>query len=97
MNTNSKITKIRTTDEAISHATERLVFEISDLGTKREDALSVFRQTATDLDNINCELRGKISYLDKLDAFIEAQRSTTARMIEDNDSVRKAILSIIGE
>ena len=91
------VTKVRTTEEAISAATDRLASDITTLAGKRDVALSVFRQAATDLDNINSGLRDKIYRLNDLTAFIESQRSTASQIIEDNDKVRKHILDIIGE
>ena len=90
-------TKIRTTEEAISAATNRLTSDVKDLSIKRDMALSTFRQAATDLDNVNCGLRDRISKFDDLAAFIDSQRSTASQIIEDNDKVRKRILDIIGE
>lgn len=90
-------TKIRTTEEAINAATDRLASDITTLADKRDVALSAFRQAATDLDNINSGLRDKINKLNDLAAFIDSQRSTASQIIEDNDKVRKRILDIIGE
>lgn len=90
-------TKVRTTDEAINAATDRLTSDITTLAGKRDVALSAFRQVATDLDNVNCGLRDKISKFNDLAAFIDSQRSTASQIIEDNDKVRKRILDIIGE
>ena len=91
------VTKVRTTEEAISATTERLASDITTLAGKRDVALSAFRQAATDLDNINSGLRDKINRLNDLTAFIDSQRSTASQIIEDNDKVRKHILEIIGE
>ena len=91
------VTKVRTTEEAINAATDRLASDITTLADKRDVALSAFRQAATDLDNINSGLRDKINKLNDLAAFIDSQRSTASQIIEDNDKVRKRILEIIGE
>ena len=90
-------TKIRTTDDAINAATDRLASDVRKLSDQRESALSIFRQAATDLDNVNCGLRDRISKFDELSQFIDSQRSTASQIIEDNDKVRKRILDIIGE
>lgn len=90
-------TKVRTTDDAINAATDRLASDVKDLSIKRDMALSTFRQAATDLDNVNCGLRAKIAKFDELAQFIDSQRSTASLIIEDNDAVRKRILDIIGE
>ncbi len=92
-----KVTKIRTTEEAISATTEQLISDIADFAGKRDVALSILRQTTIDLDNINSGLRDKIYRLNDLTAFIESQRSTASQIIEDNDKARKRILDIIGE
>ena len=84
-------TKVRTTDEAINAATDRLASDITTLAGKRDMALSAFRQAATDLDNINSGLRDKINKFNDLAAFIGSQ------IIEDNTKVRQRILDIIGE
>lgn len=90
-------TKVRTTEEAINAATDRLASNITTLAGKRDVALSAFRQAATDLDNINSGLRDNINKFNDLTAFIDSQRSTALQIIEDNDKVRKRILDIIGE
>ena len=91
------VTKVRTTEEAISATTERLISDIADFACKRDAALSILRQTTIDLDDINSELRDKIYRLNDLRAFIDSQRSTASQIVEDNDRVRKHILEIIGE
>ena len=91
------VTKVRTTEEAISATTEQLISDIADFACKRDAALSILRQTTIDLDNINSELRNKIYRLNDLTAFIDSQRSTASQIVEDNDRVRKHILEIIGE
>ena len=89
--------KVRTTEDAINVATDKLASDVTELSAKRNVALSAFRQAATDLDNVNCGLRDKISKFDDLAKFIDSQRSTASQIIEDNDAVRKRILDIIGE
>lgn len=91
------VTKVRTTEEAINAATDRLASDITTLAGKRDMTLSAFRQAATDLDNINSGLRDKINKLNDLAAFIDSQRSTASQIIEDNTKVRQRILDIIGE
>lgn len=91
------VTKVRTTEEAISATTEQLISDIADFAGKRDAALSILRQTTIDLDNINSELRNKIYRLNDFTAFIDSQRSTASQIVEDNDRVRKHILEIIGE
>lgn len=91
------VTKVRTTEEAISATTERLISDIADFACKRDAALSILRQTAIDLDNINSELGDKIYRLNDFRALIDSQRSAASRIVEDNDRVRKHILDIIGE
>lgn len=90
-------TKVRTTDEAINAATDRLASDITTLAGKRDMTLSAFRQAATDLDNINSGLRDKINKFNDLAASIDSQRSTASQIIEDNTKVRQRILDIIGE
>ena len=90
-------TKVRTTEEAINAATDRLASDITTLAGKRDVALSAFRQAATDLDKSNSGLRDKRNKFNDLTAFIDSQRSTASQIIEDNDKVRKRILDIIGE
>lgn len=53
------------TEEMISNATIKVSSDIADVQEKVDNTLSVFRQAAVDLDNANCELRGKVSMLDK--------------------------------
>ncbi len=84
-------------EQALELATSTLAGDINGLSAQREFALSAFRQTATDLDNINSGLREKISNLETLTAFITEQSATVSQMIGDNDKVRTRILEIIGE
>lgn len=86
-----------TTEKVIEMATSTLAGDINGLSAQRECALSAFRQTATDLDNINSGLRQKLGNLEALTAFINEQSELANQMIGDNDKVRTRILDIIGE
>lgn len=84
------------TEQVIELATSALTGDIKGLSTQRENALSTFRQTAVELENINAGLKNKIDNLKSLTAFIEEQSGAVSQMIDDNDKVRTRILEIIG-
>ena len=85
------------TPQAIKFATSRLAGDITSLSAQKEDALSTFRRTAVQLENINNNLRIKTGELSELAIFIEEQKNVANKMMEDNDKVRGRILEIIGE
>ena len=91
-----KTNAIQSTEQILETATSTLTGDINGLFAKRESALSAFRKTAVDLDNVNCGLRAKIDNLKTLTAFIEEQSGAVTQMIDDNDKVRTRILEIIG-
>ena len=85
------------TPQAIKFATSRLAGDITSLSAQKEDALSTFRRTAVQLENINNDLRIKMNDLSDLTMFIEEQKCMAAKMMEDNEKVRNRIIDIIGE
>ena len=90
-----KVSKM-TTAQAISEATARLSGDISSLTAKRDQSVSIFRQTAQNLEAINTELAGSISKMDEMMAFIATQKEAAAKVIADNKHVTEKIYDIIG-
>ena len=86
-----------TTEAAIKLATNQLTNDINGLSTQRDNALSMFRQTAVQLNSINDGLRTKLGNLSELEDFIQSQKNCANKMISDNEAVRQHILEIIGE
>ncbi len=87
----------KTTKAMISQMTTRLAGDIKTLSDRRENAVSTFRRTASDLDTINANLRQNIAEFDDLLKFISDQRGSAEQMVSDNERVRGKILEIIGE
>ena len=87
----------KTTKAMISQMTTRLAGYIKTLSDRRENAVSTFRRTASDLDTINENLRQNIAEFDDLLKFISDQRGSAEQMVSDNERVRGKILEIIGE
>lgn len=88
---------MKTTEQILENATSKIAKDISGLGTRRNNAINVFRQTANELASINEDLDKSLVNLNKLQEFIVEQSKTTTQMISDNNGVRERILAIIGE
>ena len=88
---------MKTTEQILENATSKIAKDISGLGTRRNNAINVFRQTANELASINEDLDKSLANLNKLQEFIVEQSKTTTQMISDNNGVRERILAIIGE
>lgn len=89
--------KVITTREALNTVTTKLAEDIGNLSTRKENAVSAFRNTAIELDVINTGLRASMNDLEGLSAFIAEQRDAAAKEINDNTKVRDKILELIGE
>lgn len=83
--------------DQIKVAMSKITGDIDDLSKKRSGALSVFRETAIELGEINETLHDRVNQLDALSAFIAGERQSAGKMIEDNERVKARILEIIGE
>jgi hypothetical protein len=86
-----------TTAQVMTEATSKLSAEITQLTAKRDQSLSIFRQTAQDLETINTELTDNISKMDEMVAFINTQRDAANKVISDNTHVMERIYDIIGK
>lgn len=86
-----------TTAQAMTEATKKLSGDITQLTAKRDQSLSIFRQTAQDLETINTELTDNISKMDEMVAFINTQRDAASKVISDNTHVMERIYDIIGK
>ena len=86
-----------TTAQVMTEATSKLSAEITQLTAKRDQSLSIFRQTAQDLETINTELTDNISKMDEMVAFINTQRDEASKVISDNTHVMERIYDIIGK
>ena len=77
-----------TTESAIKLATTQLTNDITGLSAQRDSALSTFRQTAVQQNNINDGLRIKLGNLSELESFIQSQKDCADKMISDNDTYK---------
>lgn len=89
--------KKKTTAQVMTEATSKLSTEITQLTAKRDQSLSIFRQTAQNLEAINTELKGTINKMDEMVEFISTQRDTANKVISDNTHVMERIYDIIGK
>ena len=85
-----------TTNEVVKGALTALNKDVTLLDTRRQSALSVFRQTADSLFAINTQLNEKIATMDEIIKSIEVERENASKMVLDNDAVRSKIIDIIG-
>ena len=89
--------KKMTTAQVLTEATEKLSGDISQLTAKRDQSLSIFRQTAQNLEVINSELTGTINKMDEMMQFIATQKEAASKVIADNNHVTEKIYDIIGK
>ena len=87
----------KTTEQVLSMATTKLAGDITTLSAQRDSAISIFRETAHNLETINTGLRASMANLDTLAAFIQEQRGNAEKMVSDNEKVKAKIFDIIGE
>ena len=87
----------KTTMEIVDDTIIRLSSDVLALNDLKENALSSFRECANSLNGINEELKDKVATLDRLIKFASGEKSMAEKMMNDNESVRKKILDIIGE
>lgn len=88
---------VKTTQEIIDAATDRLYLDITDLKVMKDNALSSFRTVANNLSGINENLQDKLDKLQALINFATEEKDVAEKMISDNEAVRKKIIDIIGE
>jgi phage-related minor tail protein len=88
--------KNMTTAQVLTTATDKLAGDISQLTAKRDQSLSIFRQTAQNLEAINAELAGTINKMDDMMQFIATQKEAAGKVIADNNHVTEKIYDIIG-
>lgn len=84
-----------TTEEVLRKATNKITDDIVRLVGRRGIALSIFRDTADELAEVNDELGNSLKTLEDLRTFINEQTTSTAQMIAENEAVRTKILEII--
>ena len=86
-----------TTAQVMTEATEKLSGDIIHLNAKLDQSLSIFRQTAQNLEAINSELTGTINKMDEMMQFIASQKEAANKVIADNNHVTEKIYDIIGK
>ena len=86
-----------TTEQLIEKAVNSVQRDIKCEMAAKDSALSVFRATATKLQNVNNGLEKSIATLNSLMEFATTQKESSEKAISDNEKVIKKILAIIGE
>jgi predicted nucleic acid-binding Zn-ribbon protein len=81
----------------INGVTNRFEKDIEALGKKSDNALSVFRQTAKNLEEVNAGYQEAIEHITQMRISLETKGNALAAKIADNSAVKKKILDIIGE
>lgn len=89
--------QMMTTAQVMTEAATKLSDEIVLLTEERDQSLSIFRQTAQNLEVINAELTGTINKMDEMMKFIATQKEVASKVISDNNHVTEKIYDIIGK
>ena len=86
-----------TTEEVITSAKNKILNDIGQLSSQTDSALSVFRNTASNLEKVNKGLNNSVADLNKLINFANEHKANAEKIISDNEAVRTKILEIIGK
>lgn len=85
------------TESMVDSMVKRFDTDIAELEAQKESTLSVFRNTAVRLQNINNKLNNCIADYDKVLNYVMAKKSAVQKSLADNEAVRSKIIGIIGE
>ena len=85
------------TSQLVAKATTKLSGDMTNLSTRRDNALSSFRATLEEMKAINTETQKVVTELDALQAFISSQKDSAMKLISDNEHVSAKITEIIGD
>ena len=89
--------KIQTMEEVFNLALTKLDTDLHTIEAEKNAALSIFRQTATNLQNINQRLGTTVDNIENLIDYAQRSKNDVTKMMSDNEAVRSKIIEIIGE
>lgn len=89
--------KIQTMEEVFNSALVKLDADLHTIQAEKDATLSIFRQTATNLNNINQRLGTTVDNIENLIDYAQRSKSDVVKMMADNEAVRAKIIEIIGE
>ena len=88
---------ITNTEQVLTRASQRVSADMANLATRRDNALSAFREARAELQAVNAETQKGLERLFTLKSFIENEVASGEKMIADNTHVCDKITEIIGE
>jgi ABC-type transporter Mla subunit MlaD len=83
--------------DVIVAATNKLSEDIKELTSKKQGALQVFVNTASQLQSVNAQLDDKITQCDEIMSLVASVKTDAETMKADNDVICEKIRAIIGE
>lgn len=83
--------------DVIVAATTKLSADIKELTNKKQIALQVFVNTASQLQSVNAQLDDKINQCDELMSLVASVKTDAETMKADNDVICEKIRAIIGD
>ena len=83
--------------DVIVAATNKLSEDIKELTSKKQGALQVFVNTASQLQSVNAQLDDKINQCDEIMSLVASVKTDAETMKADNDVICEKIRAIIGE
>lgn len=83
--------------DVIVAATNKLSEDIKSLTAKKQGALQVFVDTASQLQSVNAQLDDKINQCDEIMSLVASVKTDAETMKADNDVICEKIRAIIGE
>lgn len=89
--------KIQTMEEVFNSALKKLDTDLHTIQAEKDATLSMFRQTATNLQNINQRLGTTVDNIENLIDYAQRSKNDVTKMMTDNEAVRAKIIEIIGE
>lgn len=89
--------KVKTMEEVFSSALTKLDTDLHTIQAEKDAALGIFRQTATNLANINQRLGTTVDNIENLIDYAQRSKDDVTKMMTDNEAVRAKIIEIIGE
>lgn len=89
--------KIQTMEEVFNSALVKLDTDLHTIQAEKDATLSIFRQTATKLENINHRLGTTVDNIENLIDYAQRSKNDITKMMSDNEAVRSKIIEIIGE
>jgi hypothetical protein len=84
-------------NDVIVAATTKLSADIKELTSKKQIALQVFVNTASQLQSVNAQLDDKINQCDELMSLVASVKTDAETMKADNDVICEKIRAIIGD